>query len=75
MDSVVALSLNQNVPVVRLLTEPIPGRNTDDARSWYVHHRVSDSVVEHALKMALQAAILHRCRRLRTGFSIERYIH
>jgi hypothetical protein len=35
------------------LTEPIPGRNTDDKRNQYVHHRVSDSAVEHALKAAV----------------------
>jgi hypothetical protein len=58
IDSLVALSLNQSVRLVRLLTEPIPvGNTTDDPRSRYVHHRVSDSVVEHALTAALQAVI------------------
>jgi hypothetical protein len=50
IDSLVALSLNQSVPLVRLLTEPIPvGNTTDDPRSRYVHHRVSDSVVVDTL--------------------------
>src|SRR5258708_22100594 len=49
MDSVVALSLNQNVSLVRVLTEPIRSRNTDHRPNSHIHYRVSDSVVEQAL--------------------------
>lgn len=57
IDSVVALSLNQNVSLVRVLTEPIRGRNTDHRPDSHIHHRVLHSVVEEALQTTLQAAI------------------
>jgi AraC-like DNA-binding protein len=58
MDSLVMLSRNQNVSLIRLLTERIDsGKKPDQNCVWKAHYRVATSVVEAALQAALQAAV------------------
>jgi hypothetical protein len=53
IDSLVAFSRTNNVSLIRALAEPI---DSEQRRLWYVHHRVPSSIVEQALRTALQAA-------------------
>jgi len=57
MDSLTALSLSQEISMVRLLTERIDASDTGPPRSPQIHYRVAGHTVEEALRTALREKI------------------